>query len=579
MIAGKKYQGPIVDIWSLGVVLFALVAGFLPFEDPNTSALYKKILGGDYKPPKFISSEVKDLIKKILETDPRRRYSLDQIRAHAWYQLISETSVPRETVSEPDKVLLHLEVLSEMEIKGIAKEGVMEALRHKTFNSVTATYYLFEQKFRGKYIVEKRKADELKETRKKAEADAVVKTPAPPSTQRPGINRPAAVESNGLSTKSVNGRRAKERASGKTEPARAGPAGSVAPVLASVDIADGLTVMEGQDTTPANNAPDPTLDVSSTADPKMSLPAVTAVVNAKRVSLVVGDTMNDDSSGEYALRPAEGSSRPTIRARPSQAAGDVETRNTIIERLLSIQPQLFGNQQQQTSEQQVERILSLQQRYTAQKMVRGERKPHRIRAHLDASAHVPMLVTAEGVRSGKDAGFSGGSKAPSAILSLLKLKYPKFHGETTKVTIQLPKSKTGELKDRAALEAHTSLDSTLVECKTKGVAAPPQGDRSASRPLRQSSLSRDEAGSATPGVSTKTVVEPLPPSQEKSSVAVQRAHRSLVTSNASTYQDDGEEQIRAVGTTESEYDAAIVTPKAAPQSTSVISSLLASIIS
>ncbi len=48
MIAGKRYESPQVDIWSSGVILFALLCGYLPFEDEVTSALYKKILSGDY---------------------------------------------------------------------------------------------------------------------------------------------------------------------------------------------------------------------------------------------------------------------------------------------------------------------------------------------------------------------------------------------------------------------------------------------------------------------------------------------------------------------------------------------------
>ena len=48
MIAGKKYHGTNVDIWSCGVILFALICGYLPFEDPNTSLLYKKILNADF---------------------------------------------------------------------------------------------------------------------------------------------------------------------------------------------------------------------------------------------------------------------------------------------------------------------------------------------------------------------------------------------------------------------------------------------------------------------------------------------------------------------------------------------------
>lgn len=55
MIAGKRYEGSMVDIWSCGVILFAILAGYLPFEDPNTSCLYKKILSADYQVPSFIS--------------------------------------------------------------------------------------------------------------------------------------------------------------------------------------------------------------------------------------------------------------------------------------------------------------------------------------------------------------------------------------------------------------------------------------------------------------------------------------------------------------------------------------------
>lgn len=55
MIAGKKYKGLKSDIWSSGVVLFAMVCGYLPFEDPKTSNLYKKIMSADYQIPKFVS--------------------------------------------------------------------------------------------------------------------------------------------------------------------------------------------------------------------------------------------------------------------------------------------------------------------------------------------------------------------------------------------------------------------------------------------------------------------------------------------------------------------------------------------
>lgn len=57
MIAGKKYEGSKVDIWSSGIIMYALICGFLPFEDPDTSKLYKKILIGEFHMPEFISKE------------------------------------------------------------------------------------------------------------------------------------------------------------------------------------------------------------------------------------------------------------------------------------------------------------------------------------------------------------------------------------------------------------------------------------------------------------------------------------------------------------------------------------------
>lgn len=70
MIAGKDYHGLQIDIWSCGVILYAMLCGYLPFEDPNTEKLYKKILNCEYSFPNYISDQGKDLVQKILNTDP-----------------------------------------------------------------------------------------------------------------------------------------------------------------------------------------------------------------------------------------------------------------------------------------------------------------------------------------------------------------------------------------------------------------------------------------------------------------------------------------------------------------------------
>lgn len=90
MIAGKKYNGLQTDIWSSGVVLYAMVCGYLPFEDPKTSNLYKKILSADYQIPKFVSNEGKEFITKILNTNPDERFTISQIRSHSWFKQAKE---------------------------------------------------------------------------------------------------------------------------------------------------------------------------------------------------------------------------------------------------------------------------------------------------------------------------------------------------------------------------------------------------------------------------------------------------------------------------------------------------------
>jgi len=76
MIKGEKYHGLGADIWSSGVILYAMVCGYLPFEDQNTKKLYQKILKAEYKLPETLSEQCKDLIEKILNPDPTTRLTI-----------------------------------------------------------------------------------------------------------------------------------------------------------------------------------------------------------------------------------------------------------------------------------------------------------------------------------------------------------------------------------------------------------------------------------------------------------------------------------------------------------------------
>jgi len=151
MIAGHSYVPHLCDLWSCGVILFALVCGYLPFEDQNTSALYKKILAADYKTPKFISESVRDLISKLLTTDPTRRYNVPDVRAHPWYCQIPEASTPvpdRVEQGEKQDQKLEEDVLTDLDAFGFPRDYAVRCLQLNKHNHVTTTYYLLSEKKR-----------------------------------------------------------------------------------------------------------------------------------------------------------------------------------------------------------------------------------------------------------------------------------------------------------------------------------------------------------------------------------------------------------------------------------------------
>ncbi|KAI9217042.1 kinase-like domain-containing protein, partial [Blastocladiella britannica] len=84
MILGKKYEGPEVDMWSVGVILFALLCGHLPFDDENIKELYKKIAAGTFTCPPYLSAPAKHLITRLITVDPRKRATLDEVLNHQW---------------------------------------------------------------------------------------------------------------------------------------------------------------------------------------------------------------------------------------------------------------------------------------------------------------------------------------------------------------------------------------------------------------------------------------------------------------------------------------------------------------
>ena len=85
MVSGQKYDGFMIDIWSTGIILFAMLCGYLPFEDPDNEILFKKILKCEAEFPNDLSNDSVDLMKKIMVTNPKERITLNEIKNHNFY--------------------------------------------------------------------------------------------------------------------------------------------------------------------------------------------------------------------------------------------------------------------------------------------------------------------------------------------------------------------------------------------------------------------------------------------------------------------------------------------------------------
>lgn len=91
ILRDKGYEGFAVDIWSAGVVLYAMLYGTVPFKANNMSELQKLIIKAKYTLKDDISEEARDLIHGILEKDPIKRFTITQILSHSWLQDVDET--------------------------------------------------------------------------------------------------------------------------------------------------------------------------------------------------------------------------------------------------------------------------------------------------------------------------------------------------------------------------------------------------------------------------------------------------------------------------------------------------------
>ncbi|KAJ7397156.1 SNF-related serine/threonine-protein kinase [Pitangus sulphuratus] len=120
ILLGDEYDAPAVDIWSLGVILFMLVCGQPPFQEANDSETLTMIMDCKYTVPPHVSKECKDLITRMLQRDPKRRASLEEIENHAWLQGVDPSPATKYNIP-----LVSYKNLSEEEHNSIIQRMVL----------------------------------------------------------------------------------------------------------------------------------------------------------------------------------------------------------------------------------------------------------------------------------------------------------------------------------------------------------------------------------------------------------------------------------------------------------------------
>ena len=143
MLTGKKYNARKIDVWSCGIVLYAMICGYLPFEDYDQDILFKKIKEGKFKIPEHVSDDAQDLLKKILVTNPKKRYTIEQIKNHKWFNLISNKCLYEGLLLNKYVVPLDESIIEQMNIEyNIKKEKIRACLLNNDHNDITTIYYL-----------------------------------------------------------------------------------------------------------------------------------------------------------------------------------------------------------------------------------------------------------------------------------------------------------------------------------------------------------------------------------------------------------------------------------------------------
>ncbi|KAL3873884.1 hypothetical protein ACJMK2_036964 [Sinanodonta woodiana] len=142
LFQGKKYDGPEVDVWSLGVILYTLVSGSLPFDGQNLKELRERVLRGKYRIPFYMSTDCENLLKRFLVLNPTKRASLETIMKDRWINMGHDEDRELKPYKEPSKDHLDPKRIEIMVNMGYSRKDIEDSITQQKYDDIHATYLL-----------------------------------------------------------------------------------------------------------------------------------------------------------------------------------------------------------------------------------------------------------------------------------------------------------------------------------------------------------------------------------------------------------------------------------------------------
>ena len=142
----EEYYGLLTDIWSAGVVLYSMIYGYLPFSDDDSEENIQNIINGNYELDSCASENVRNLIKNCLNVDPLKRYDLNQIRSHQWFNLVKPVEKCPGIIIGYNKIPYDENIINLCCEYGYDKDLVLKSVLNCKFDRNYSIYYLVLKK-------------------------------------------------------------------------------------------------------------------------------------------------------------------------------------------------------------------------------------------------------------------------------------------------------------------------------------------------------------------------------------------------------------------------------------------------